>query len=76
MTARDVLQNLYDANRGQLDKVRVAEEGSTVTISALASYELERPFFFAWGARRDPRMSASMAKGLRSPHHACCATSM
>jgi hypothetical protein len=43
--ARDILQNFFDANRHQLDEVKVDVEGSKVTISAPADFELERLFY-------------------------------
>ena len=39
--ARDILQNFYDANRGQLNEVAVAADGSDVTITAPATFPLE-----------------------------------
>ena len=44
--ARDIMQNFFDANRGQLDEVKVGVDGSDVTISAPALYDLEHLFYF------------------------------
>jgi hypothetical protein len=43
--ARDLLQNFFDANRDGLAKVKVAVEGSTVTVFGPAPMELERLFY-------------------------------
>src|ERR1700733_387409 len=43
--ARDVLQNFYDANRDQLDKVQVTKHHSDVRIAAPAQFKLERLFY-------------------------------
>jgi hypothetical protein len=43
--ARDVLQNFYDANKDQLDKVKVTRHQSDVRIDAPAQFKLERLFY-------------------------------
>jgi len=43
--ARDLMQNFFDANREQLDRVEVLVEGNKVTISAPARFELARLFY-------------------------------
>lgn len=43
--ARDVLQNFYDANKDQLDKVKVTKHNSDVWIDAPAQFKLERLFY-------------------------------
>ncbi len=43
--ARDVLQNFYDANKDQLDKVEVTKDHSDVRIAAPAQFKLERLFY-------------------------------
>lgn len=43
--ARDVLQNFYDANNDQLDKVTVSKHHSDVCIQAPAQFKLERLFY-------------------------------
>ena len=43
--ARDLMQNFFDANREQLSEVQVIVEGTTVTISAPARFELARLFY-------------------------------
>lgn len=44
--ARDVLQNFYDANMDQLDKIKVTKHESNVWIDAPALFKLERLFYF------------------------------
>ena len=43
--ARDLLQNFYDANRDQVESIRVLVDGLRVTISAPTGYNLERLFY-------------------------------
>jgi hypothetical protein len=43
--ARDVLQNFYDGNKDQLDKVKVTMHQSDVWIDAPAQFKLERLFY-------------------------------
>jgi hypothetical protein len=43
--ARDLMQNFFDANRDQLAKVQVLVEGTKVTISGPAQFELARLFY-------------------------------
>lgn len=43
--ARDIMQNFFDANRDRLSEVQVLVEGTKVTISAPASFELARLFY-------------------------------
>ena len=43
--ARDLMQNFFDANREQLSKVQVIVEGTKVTISGPAKFELARLFY-------------------------------
>jgi hypothetical protein len=43
--ARDLMQNFFDANRDQLDQVRVDVTGADVSVTAPASFSLERLFY-------------------------------
>ena len=43
--ARDLIQNFFDANRGNLSEVKVEVKGSDVTISAPSTYNLQRLFY-------------------------------
>jgi len=43
--ARDLLQNFYDANRDQVESIRVSVDGLRATISAPTGYNLERLFY-------------------------------
>ena len=43
--ARDLLQNFYDANRDQIESIRVLVDGLLATISAPTGYNLERLFY-------------------------------
>jgi hypothetical protein len=43
--ARDLMQNFFDANQEQLPQVQVIVEGTKVTISAPAKFELARLFY-------------------------------
>ena len=45
-SARDIMQNFIDANRERLSEVKVLVEGTKVTITAPAGFELERLFYF------------------------------
>lgn len=45
LIARDIMENFFDANRERLSEVKVEVEGSRVTVSAPASYNLERLFY-------------------------------
>ena len=49
LIARDLMQNFFDANRGNLSEVKVevlaGEKGSDVTISAPSAYNLQRLFY-------------------------------
>lgn len=51
--ARDLLQNFYDANREELDSVKVAVKGLRVEVSAPARFELERLFYLGSEKDRD-----------------------
>lgn len=43
--ARDLMQNFFDANRERLDQVCVDAVGATVSVTAPASFALERLFY-------------------------------
>ena len=45
LIARDIMQNFYDANKENVDAIRVEVENDIVTISAPAQYNLERLFY-------------------------------
>lgn len=51
--ARDLLQNFYDANRENLDAVKVAVKGHRVEVSAPATFELDRLFYLGSEKDRD-----------------------
>ena len=53
LIARDIMQNFFDANRTQLDKVKTLTEGTKVTISAPASFNLKRLFYLGSEKSRD-----------------------
>ena len=43
--ARDLLQNYFDGNRGNLTEVKIKVKGSDVTISAPSAFNLDRLFY-------------------------------
>jgi hypothetical protein len=43
--ARDLMQNFFDANRSQLDKIQILVDGTTVRITAPTPFELLRLFY-------------------------------
>ena len=43
--ARDLIQNFFDAARGNLSEVEVTVKGSDVTISAASAFNLQRLFY-------------------------------
>ena len=45
MIARDIMQNFYDANRGQVNEIKISHTGGTVEITAPASFNLDRLLF-------------------------------
>lgn len=43
--ARDLIQNFFDANRGQVEEIKVTQGKSSVRINAPAEYDLKRLYF-------------------------------
>ena len=64
MIARDIMQNFYDGNRDDLDKVGVTVAGNMVTVSAPASYELERLFYL--GSEKGPQDVGQYGEGFKA----------
>lgn len=45
MIARDLMQNFFDANQGNIEAIRTRLEGSCVVVSAPAEFSLEKLFY-------------------------------
>ncbi len=43
--ARDILQNFYDANKSDVDKIKIENSGMAMTISAPSSFNIKRLFY-------------------------------
>ena len=71
LIARDLMQNFFDANRKQLDKIVVTVRNHLVRVSAPAEFALRH--LFTWDRRKATTTSASTAKGLRRQQFAYCA---
>jgi len=50
--ARDLLQNFYDANRGELGRVTIDAGGEVVRVAGPAAHDLEQLFYL--GSEKDP----------------------
>jgi len=47
--ARDLLQNFYDANRGELGRVTIVAGGEVVRVAGPAAHDLEQLFYLGRG---------------------------
>jgi hypothetical protein len=64
LVARDLMQNFFDANRDQVADVAVTTTGSTVTVSAPSSYDLERLYFL--GSEKGPEDIGQYGEGFKA----------
>jgi hypothetical protein len=67
--ARDLMQTFFDANRDELDQVRVDVAGADIVVSAPASFSLERLFYL--GSEKGEDYVGQYGEGFKVPGLAC-----